>query len=158
MPPAKKTFQLKVLPRKVIETISYSSVADQRDSSVQSVWSRHGASGHVHEEKSRNQRAFARGNECTYFPPVWDILLPLIYTTDRRSQQLLVSLPKATGKCEETGSDRDEDVKMGTWQHIKIPLCKNCSVNVYQNRCNSAATVFSRRLDLLNGKCKRLLK
>ena len=34
----------------------------------------------------------------THLPPVWDILLPLAYTPDRRDQRLLVSLPKGTGK------------------------------------------------------------
>ena len=36
--------------------------------------------------------------QVTHLPPVWDILLPLAYTPDRRDQRRLVSLPKDTGK------------------------------------------------------------
>ena len=31
--------------------------------------------------------------------PVWNLLLPLTWTPDRRDQRLLVSLPKDTGSC-----------------------------------------------------------
>ena len=33
------------------------------------------------------------------YPLVWDILLPLAQTPDRRDHRLLVSIPKDTGKC-----------------------------------------------------------
>ena len=34
--------------------------------------------------------------QVTHLPPVYDILLPLAYTPDRRDQRLLVSHPKYT--------------------------------------------------------------
>ena len=34
------------------------------------------------------------------FTPMWDLLIPLAQTPDRRDHSLLVSLPKDTGKCE----------------------------------------------------------
>ena len=33
------------------------------------------------------------------FTSVWDLLLPMALTPDRRDHRLLVSLPKDTGKC-----------------------------------------------------------
>ena len=35
--------------------------------------------------------------QVTHLPPVWDLLLPLAQTPDRRDQRLLVSHPKDTG-------------------------------------------------------------
>ena len=37
--------------------------------------------------------------QITHLPPLWDLLLPLAYTPDRRDHRLLVSLPKVTGNC-----------------------------------------------------------
>jgi len=47
------------------------------------------------------QREFVSPLQVTHLPPVWDLLLPLAYARreDRRDHQLLVSLPKDTGKC-----------------------------------------------------------
>ena len=46
--------------------------------------------------------SFSRISEFTTgytFNRVWDILLPLVLTPDRRDHRLLLSLPKDTGKC-----------------------------------------------------------
>ena len=37
--------------------------------------------------------------QVTHLPPVWDLLVPLAYTPDRRDHWRLVSLPKDTAKC-----------------------------------------------------------
>ena len=44
--------------------------------------------------------------QVTHVPPVWDILLPLAYTPDRRDQRILVYLPKDTGKVGRGGEWR----------------------------------------------------
>ena len=37
--------------------------------------------------------------QVRHLPPVWDLLLPLAQTPDRRDHRLLVSLPKDMGTC-----------------------------------------------------------
>ena len=46
------------------------------------------------------QREFVSPLQITHLPPVWDLLLPLAYTPDRRDHWLLVSLPKDVGEIE----------------------------------------------------------
>ena len=45
------------------------------------------------------QRKFVSPLQDTHLPLVWDLLLPLAYTPDRKDHRLLVYLPKDTGTC-----------------------------------------------------------